>query len=242
MTNSLFLLECFSIKYFTILITDGVFMIDNNLCYIFGAGPISVPLKFKPCPNQDYVIAADAGYNFLCEQGIKPDLIVGDLDSLGFAPENIELVQFPTVKDDTDMMLAIKEAKKRGYNKFIIYGGIGGKPEFTLANLQILYNIVNSGDLCYFVGSGSLITAVKNNALNFDESFKGRVSVFAAGETAQGVTLSGLKYSLSNAVVKSDFPIGVSNEFIGCKGVISVTDGTLFVIYDDCNPLLFYHV
>ena len=212
-------------------------MTDNVFCYIFGAGPISAPLKFNPCPNQDYVIAADAGYNFLCGQGIKPDLLVGDLDSLGFTPEDIELVQFPTVKDDTDMMLAINEAKKRGYNKFIIYGGIGGRPEFTLANLQILSNIVNSGDLCYFIGSGSLITAVKNNSLNFDESFKGRVSVFACGEEARGVTLSGLKYSLSDGILRYDFPLGVSNEFTGCKGSISVTDGMLFVIYDDCNPL-----
>lgn len=212
-------------------------MTNNNFCYIFGAGPISAPLKSTPCPNQDFVIAADAGYNFLCKQGIKPDLLVGDLDSLGFTPEDIELVQFPTVKDDTDMMLAINEAKKRGYNKFIIYGGIGGRPEFTLANLQILSNIVNSGDLCYFIGSGSLITAIKNGSLNFDESFRGRVSVFAAGEEARGVTLSGLKYSLSDEVLRYDFPLGVSNEFTGCKGSISVTDGTLFVIYDDCNPL-----
>lgn len=214
-------------------------MTSNNFCYIFGAGPISAPLKFNPCPTHDFVIAADAGYKFLYKQCIKPDLLVGDLDSLGFTPKDTELVQFPTVKDDTDMMLAIKEAKKRGYNKFIIYGGIGGKPEFTLANLQILSNIVNSGDLCYFVGSGSLITAVKDAALSFDESFKGRVSVFAARESAQGVTLSGLKYSLSNAVIKSDFPIGVSNEFTNSKGSISVTDGMLFVIYDDCNPLFF---
>lgn len=214
-------------------------MTNNNFCYIFGAGPIAAPLKFNPCPTRDFVIAADAGYNFLFQQGIKPDLLVGDLDSLGFTPEDIELVQFPTVKDDTDMMLAINEAKKRGYNKFIIYGGIGGRPEFTLANLQILYNIVNSGNICYFVGSGSLITAVKNGTLKFDENFKGRVSVFAAGESAQGVTLSGLKYPLSNAVVKSDFPIGVSNEFIKNKGSISVSDGTLFVIYDDCNSLFF---
>lgn len=214
-------------------------MTNNNFCYIFGAGPIAAPLKFNPCPTRDFVIAADAGYNFLFQQCIKPDLLVGDLDSLGFTPEDIELVQFPTVKDDTDMMLAIKEAKKRGFNKFIIYGGIGGRPEFTLANLQILYNIVNSGNICYFVGSSSLITAVKNGTLKFDENFKGRVSVFAAGESAQGVTLSGLKYSLSNAVIKSDFPIGVSNEFINTKGSISVSDGTLFVIYDDCNSLFF---
>ncbi|MBE7058144.1 MAG: thiamine diphosphokinase [Ruminococcaceae bacterium] len=225
--------------YITILIIDGVFMTNDKFCYIFGAAPVSAPLKFNPRPAQDFVIAADAGYNFLTQQGIKPDLLVGDLDSLGFAPSDVELVKFPTVKDDTDMMLAINEGKKRGFNKFIIYGGMGGKTEFTLANLQILSNIVNSGELCYFVGSGSLITAVKNGSLNFSEEFHGRVSVFAAGEAAHGVTLSGLKYTLTDAVLRYDCPLGVSNEFINSKGSISVTDGMLYVIYDDCNPMFF---
>lgn len=213
-------------------------MTKEKFCYIFGAGPITVPLKFIPSKAEDFIIAADAGYNFLISQGIKPHLLVGDLDSLGYTPNDIELVQFPTVKDDTDMMLALNEGKKRGFRNFIIYGGIGGKPEFTLANFQILSNIVNSGCNCYFVGSGSLITAIKNSAVKFSKNFRGRVSVFACGEEARGVSLSGLKYTLSDGILCHHIPLGVSNEFIGCDGSISVADGMLYVIYDDCNPFL----
>lgn len=207
---------------------------DKKFCYIFGAAPISTPLKFVPA-ECDFIIAADAGYKFLLSQEIKPNLLVGDFDSLGYVPDDIELVRFPTVKDDTDMMLAVKEGLKRGYKEFIIYGGMGGKLEFTLANLQILYNIVNMGYSCYFVDNSSLVTAIKNNKIVFDEKFRGRISVFAGGATAYGVTIQGLKYILFDGVLKCDNPLGVSNEFIGKRGYISVTNGLVYIIYDVCN-------
>ena len=207
---------------------------NKNYCYIFGAATISIPLKFTPS-ECDFVIAADAGYKFLLSQNIKPNLLVGDLDSLGYVPDNIELVRFPSVKDDTDMMLAINEGIKRGYKEFIIYGGMGGKLEFTLANLQILYNIVNQGCKCYFVDNNRLVTAVKNSKLEFDENFRGRISVFAGATEACGVTINGLKYTLNDGILKCDNPLGVSNEFIGECGYISVADGILYIIYDSCN-------
>lgn len=209
----------------------------NKYCYIFGAGPITAPLKFIPS-EQDFIIAADAGYNFLLSQGIKPNLLVGDFDSLGYVPYDIDFVRFPTVKDDTDMMLAINEGIKRGYNNFLIYGGMGGKLEFTLANLQILYNIVSRGYTCYFIDKGNLLTAVKNTKIGFSDNFRGRISIFSAGTDAHGVNISGLKYTLTDGILKCDNPLGVSNEFIGECGYISVEDGAIFIVYDVDNNML----
>lgn len=215
--------------------------VNKNYCYIFGAAPISTPLKIMPSVC-DFIIAADAGLNFLLSQEIKPNLLVGDFDSLGYVPNDTELVRFPTVKDDTDMMLAINEGIKRGYTNFIIYGGMGGKLEFTLANLQILYNIVNIGCSCYFVDNSSLVTAVKNGKIGFDENFRGRISVFAGGSAAYGVTIQGLKYTLFDGVLKCDNPLGVSNEFIGERGYISVKDGIVYIIYDNCNGMFLPYI
>ena len=47
------------------------------------------------------------------------------------------------------------------------------------------------------------------------------------GEKAEGVTLRGLKYELTDAVVTNSFPIGVSNEFIGKEAAVTVRNGTL---------------
>ena len=47
------------------------------------------------------------------------------------------------------------------------------------------------------------------------------------GEKAKGVTISGMKYELENAVLTNDFPNGNSNEFIGEEAMISVEEGEL---------------
>lgn len=60
-----------------------------------------------------------------------------------------------------------------------------------------------------------------------------RISVFALGKDACGVTEKGLKYALDHAVVTTDFPIGISNEFMNCESFVEVKDGTLLVCVED---------
>lgn len=239
-------------------------MINKKICYIFGAGPIenfsannldsvasnfdSVASNFdSTAKSESFVIAADGGYEFLRNNSIKPNLLIGDFDSLKFnknfkknIESDIEVIRFPTVKDDTDMMLAFKEGIKRGYKNFVVYGGMGGKLEFTVANLQILYKIVNEGCTCTFMDSQNMVTAIKNSKVEFDETFRGRISVFAATKNAQQVTIKGLKYELDNGMLETDCPLGVSNEFIGKSGYISVGNGMLCIIYDNSNKKLKY--
>ena len=81
-----------------------------------------------PSPNaDDLVIAADAGYLNLQKAGIKPDVIIGDFDSAKKPETDAQVEAFPVLKDDTDTMLAIRYGFRSGYNRFEIYGGIGGE-------------------------------------------------------------------------------------------------------------------
>lgn len=69
----------------------------------------------------------------------------------------------------------------------------------------------------------------------FDEhtSYGRFISVFAAGGTACGVTIGGLKYSLEKATLADDMSLGLSNEFTGAQACISVEQGTLDVIFPE---------
>ena len=87
-------------------------------CYIYGAMPSGSTEKLE---EGDLLIAADGGYAYL--QGQKPDLVVGDFDSLGYVPEGVQIIRHPVQKDDTEMLLAVREGLKRGYRKFVLYGG-----------------------------------------------------------------------------------------------------------------------
>ena len=44
--------------------------------------------------------------------------------------------------------------------------------------------------------------------------------------------IEGLKYSLKDGLLQPSFPLGVSNQFIGEKGKITVKKGTVLVIWE----------
>jgi thiamine pyrophosphokinase len=198
--------------------------------YIFGAGDFD-GMKKSPAPG-DYVIAADGGYRHCIGAGIVPDLVLGDFDSLGAPPEHPNVMRVPAVKDDTDMMLAVKTALGMGAEEIIIYGGLGGKRlDHTLANIAALHYAHLHGAAAYLIGGGTTITVT--NDIRFTADMRGYVSVFALGGEARGVEIRGLKYELTDAVLKPEFPLGVSNEFAGREARIWVKEGTIVVMTDN---------
>ena len=208
-------------------------------CVIVGAGDLTGTQLHLP--EGAYLIAADAGLNYLRAQGLKPDLIVGDFDSLGNVPQGDNVLVSSPEKDDTDMLLAVKQALSRGFEQLLIYGGLGGRLDHTLANLQTLSFIADRGAQGFLIGCGSVCTVVKNACLSVSSGAQGTVSVFSWGGQAEGVTLKGLKYPLENYTLSNAFPIGVSNLFTGSEAKISVREGALLVIWNTerFNPDVF---
>lgn len=205
-------------------------MCVDNICYIVGAMAKSLPEISR---ENSFVIAADAGYKALQSVNIKPDLVVGDFDSLGHVPRGENIVRHPVMKDDTDMMLAVKLGLERGFKCFHIYGGMGGRIDHTIANIQTLAYIANKGASAFLFGDGEIMTVIKNGAVRFDEGSEGTVSAFGIGGNAKGVYESGLLYNLENAELAPDFPLGVSNEFTGESAEIRVENGMLLVVWTD---------
>ena len=138
----------------------------RKICYIVGAGE-DCGLDFVP-HEEDLVIAADGGYAKLQAVGIHPDLVIGDFDSLGAAPNEREVIVLPTVKDVTDTWAAIELGKERGYTEFWLYGCTGGRFEHTLANVQTLAALAEQGMQGWLVGKDQLTTAVSERTVEFD--------------------------------------------------------------------------
>lgn len=203
---------------------------DSRVCFIMGGGELDPALRLAPAPG-DLLIAADAGLAVVRAMGLVPDLVIGDFDSLGEPPAGDNVVVLPKVKDDTDAAAAVKLGLARGYRRFALYGGTGGRLAHTLANLQLLHLIARGGGRGFLIGGGSVCTAVTDGALSFPTGMRGYLSVFCSGADAQGVTLSGLKYALEGAALTAAFPLGVSNEFIGVPARVAVERGTLLVLW-----------
>lgn len=202
-----------------------------NKCYLVGAGDFVLD---QAPESSDLIIAADGGYDSLVKAGLKPDLIIGDMDSIKSQKtlHGVEVISFPVKKDETDMHLGYIEGAKRGYTDFVILGGTGGREDHTFANYSLLLYIKERGHSAILVGRESNATVIKNEAAVFRAKIGKRISVFAFGSKAEGVFIEGLLYSASGVTLTPAFPLGVSNSFVGTDGRIHVENGALLIIFE----------
>ena len=216
--------------------------LNEPKCIIISAGSFT-PLEI-PIDEGDFVIACDAGFMYAQQLGILPDLIVGDFDSasemgpvllnsiMEIAQDDPDRVMTLDVKkDDTDTIKAVKIGLSKGYKKFYMYGALGGKRfAHSMANIQTLLFIKHNGAKGYIFDADSMLTIAENETIKFHRGNTGYLSIFSLSESAKGVTLKGLMYSMDRGELTNDFPLGVSNEFIiDEEAEITVEDGTLLI-------------
>ena len=209
----------------------------EGVCFIVGAGEADT--LYIERQDGDFVIAADGGYDYCVRDGVAVDLLVGDMDSSDLSPGNTECIRLPEEKDDTDMRAAINVARDRGYTKFVIFGGTGGRLSHTISNIQCLHELSASGIEAVMVGERELVTVLCDGSFDFGREYEGYISVFSLSETAS-VTLKGLKYPLDSYPMTNTYPIGTSNEFTGEEATVTVNGSLLVAIENNTvNRTLF---
>jgi thiamine pyrophosphokinase len=203
-------------------------------CILFCAAEFDRLLM--PITKNDYTIAADGGLSHTEKLGIRPDAVLGDFDSLGRIPAEANV--FPVEKDDTDTMLAIRHGLTLEHKEFLLYGCLDGpRLDHTIANFQALQYLADRGAQGYIIGRDYIVTVVKNGTLTFPAGAEGILSLFCMGADATGVTLTGLKYPLTDGTLTSGFPLGVSNHFTGQAASVTVKNGSLLCMWNRKNGL-----
>lgn len=197
-------------------------------CIVFAAGSsFGLHPEIK---EGDLVIAADAGIENCLKVGITPHLAVGDWDSA--SPPDLPKIDLKVEKDDTDTLAALRIGLEKGFDEFHIYCGTGGaRLDHTIANLQSLLFLSKRGKRGFIHDENQTVTALTDGEIFFGPLPCGSVSVFAADGKAIGVTEEGMKYKTNNITLTCDFPLGVSNSFVGKPVRIAVKSGTLLIFY-----------
>lgn len=219
------------------LYTEGSKRMQGK-CVIIGAGDLTVG-EFH-INDEDFIIAVDGGLSYCGALSIEPDLIIGDFDSVSDEefdavmklqqeiPDRI--VRLKPEKDDTDMLAALRLGLERGYDTFHIYAGTGGRLDHTLANIQCLLFLKNNDATGYLIDGNGMILVIKDEKVSFRENMEGFMSLFTLGREAKGVTIENMKYELSDYTMTNDYPIGISNEFVGRAASVTVKEGELVCI------------
>ncbi|MCI7106417.1 MAG: thiamine diphosphokinase [Lachnospiraceae bacterium] len=186
----------------------------------------------------EVVMAADSGLDFLYRTGIMPDVIVGDFDSVKSDAldyfrefEHIEMCMLNPEKDDTDTEFAIREAIRRGASKITIVGGTGTRIDHVLGNICLLGIGLEENVKIVLLDEHNRIRMIdKPLVLKKEEQYGKYISLVPYSDRVTGVTLTGLKYPLTDYTMGGFNSLGISNEIVDEEATISLTSGQLLVI------------
>lgn len=213
-------------------------MNDSVLIVLGGDVNISALKEMHGRIGNIKTIAADKGLEAFDRAGIRPDLIMGDYDSVDRRVldkyKNDETVFFNPVKDFTDGEAAIDRAIDivTGSGRVYILGATGNRLDHTLANISLLKKCCDAGIAAEILNDNTRIRLYKGPAeISFlkEEEAYDFISLCPLGDRAEGVTIEGFKYDTKDALLVQGSSLGVSNELICDKGLITFAKGYLIV-------------
>ena len=194
---------------------------------------IDTPFPMKDdAESMDIIICTDGGYDLASEQKIRPNFLLGDLDSITSPiPEDIPVIRFNPEKDYTDLQLAIEMALEIGASDIEIWGGIGGRLDHTIANIQLLSNFSEKCQRLILRDGANEAMILSAGTVHKIEARDGwYFSLFSLSDTCQDLKIEGAKYNVDNFTLTRNYPIAVSNEFASDMVSITVTGGTLLLV------------
>jgi len=185
----------------------------------------------------EMVIAADAGALALERWGIEPNLVVGDLDSLGLAraseigARGATVVPFPMEKAESDLELAMRYALESGADDIVILGAFGGRLDHALANTMLLADPAYRGWHVRAVQGATQLRALHDGErVTLDGPIGSIVTLLPVGGDAQGVSTEGLRYTLAGDTLRFGRSRGLSNEITSSPASVALGTGVLFVV------------
>ncbi len=186
--------------------------------------------------TDDYIICADGGTRHAMALGVRPDLIIGDMDSADksqlqkLREASVAIEAFSHDKNETDLELAINRAIELKPNQIMIVAALGGRLDQILANITLL------SDPRLLESDVRLDDGVEEALLCRDQvDIRGKsgdiVSLIPWQGLVSEVETTNLKWPLRKEALYPDKTRGVSNEMISDRASVSIGSGLLLVIH-----------
>jgi thiamine pyrophosphokinase len=200
--------------------------------------PDSPELLQHAAVRADLVVAADGGARYALEAGVVPDLVVGDMDSLGedlareVARRGASLERHPVRKDKMDGHLAVLAARERGATAADLLCAVGGRLGAIFAVMQILLAAERIGLRSTVMADRGRMFVIEEGSRTVEGAPQDSISIFPLTGPAASVTLEGMEYPLENAGLEPGDTLGFHNELLGREARVSVGEGALLVVHE----------
>lgn len=187
--------------------------------------------------SSQYVIAADKGGEVLYRYNKRPDLLVGDFDSINsevikkFEKLNIPIEKYPIEKDFTDGEMAIERAIAMKPQEIVLLGCSGSRLDHVFSSIGLLYKaLMRNIKTCIKNDKNTIFLSDRNISINPIKEYEDRkISVLPYGTEVSNLTIKGAKYPLNNFDLRIGEMLTVSNEFVGCQVDITFDRGIIII-------------
>lgn len=190
----------------------------------------------------ELLIAADGGTQHCQELGLRPDVVIGDMDSISsdlretLDKQGTRFIVHPRDKDETDLELALKYAIDQGGREILLLGLLGGRLDQTLTNLLLLTRPEwHSARLTAADGPDFAVLLRSGESFSAGIRPGDTLSLIALSQEVSGVTTQGLRWSLEKATLKFGSTLGVSNEANADRAEVRIEAGQLLVVHRTCG-------
>lgn len=182
----------------------------------------------------DILIGADKGAEFFLQEGVTPDLLLGDFDSispetLSFFEGKCRILRFAAEKDFTDTEAAYQEALTWHPQEIYLLGCTGTRLDHFLGNLSLLDRAEKAGIRAYLQDDHNKIFILGKSG-KICKDFGDYVSFQAYGGPVENFGLRGTQYPLEDYTLRLGDPRTVSNVITGEEMEVSFSAGTLLVL------------
>ncbi|MCI0708080.1 MAG: thiamine diphosphokinase [Ignavibacteriae bacterium] len=177
----------------------------------------------------DIFVCADGGANAALKLGLKPDAIVGDMDSIHAETRSkFQRVPMHEVFDEnsTDLEKVIMWTIKQHYEHITVAGTAGKRLDHTVGNLGVLAKFYPDAIITFIDNLGELDYV--GHERTFESPLHTVVSLIPLTK-CEGVTTKGLEYALENDSLEIGVREGTSNVVVSNPVVITVKKGNLLL-------------
>lgn len=207
----------------------------NGLIITGGSIEDAFALSYINAGGFDRMIAVDGGLELLKRLGLRPDIIVGDFDSVNqkvlsyfLADKTIRVERHQPEKDETDTELALSVAIAEKWDSIHIIGAIGSRLDHTMANIHIMVRPLRLGIPCRLADAKNRIYLIeKGHTFLKSETFGHYISFLSLTGEVAGISLTGFKYPLRDKTLDIASSLCISNELVAAEGTITFGDGIL---------------
>lgn len=186
------------------------------------------PYYKKLLENEKNIYCADGGTKYALDMGVVPLEIWGDLDSLDKsyiekAKElNVKILKFNADKDFTDGELIVKYLSEKDFDKIYILGGLGGRTDHFLTNLNIVFKYDN----VIFLDEKEIIFRVEDE-MEIKNRKNHTISFIPMSSEVNDIYLEGFKYPLNGYNLKIGESICNSNVIVEDLAKVRFSSGKL---------------